>query len=166
MTIDSARPLQLLSFAAPPRQPDAGAPAMFRTLAIASSGLGAQRLRMEVATQNIANADVTHTPDGGPYYRHVVTLGVDATVDTATPADSQAGDAGGVAVTAVTEDRTPGPRVYDPSHPDAGADGYVELPNVRATDELVSLLESRRLYEANATVFEVAKATLHRALEI
>jgi flagellar basal-body rod protein FlgC len=166
MSIDPTGNSSLLPFATPPRAADAGAPAMFRSLAIAASGLEAQRLRMEVATQNIANADVTKTPGGGPYRRRVVELGVDAAAsDIGTPG-AHAQDAAGVKLTGVNEDHTPGPRVYDPGHPDAGPDGYVELPNVRATDELVSLLESRRLYEANATVFEVAKATLHRALDI
>jgi flagellar basal-body rod protein FlgC len=72
----------------------------------------------------------------------------------------------GVAVSGVQEDQTEGPLVYDPSHPDANADGYVRYPNVRLTDELVDMMDARRVYEANATVFQSAKAMLRRSLDI
>ena len=74
--------------------------------------------------------------------------------------------AGGVKVTGITEDPSEGPLVYDPSHPDANADGYVRYPNVRVTDELVDLMDARRMYEANATVFQVTKAMLRRSIDI
>jgi flagellar basal-body rod protein FlgC len=72
----------------------------------------------------------------------------------------------GVKVTAITEDPSEGPLVYDPGHPDANADGYVRYPNVRVTDEMVNLMDARRLFEANATVFQSAKAMLRRAIDI
>jgi flagellar basal-body rod protein FlgC len=79
-----------------------------------------------------------------------------------------AGDDGlhGVRVASVQDDRTEGPLVYDPGHPDADANGYVRYPNVRPTDELIDLLDARRMYDANATVFQSAKAMLKKALEI
>jgi flagellar basal-body rod protein FlgC len=72
----------------------------------------------------------------------------------------------GVRVAGVADDGTEGPLVYDPGHPDADAAGYVRYPNVRATDEMIDLLDARRMYEANATVFQSAKAMLKKALEI
>jgi flagellar basal-body rod protein FlgC len=72
----------------------------------------------------------------------------------------------GVRVAEVAEDRTEGPLVYEPGHPDADANGYVRYPNVRATDEMIDLLDARRIYDANATVFQSAKAMLKKALEI
>ena len=161
---------------------------MFRALGIATTGLDAQRLRMAVAATNIANADVTRTADGGPYRRRVVDLGTanEAQFTTALRDASAlrpalvadvarvarvAGaerplDEFGVAVREIREDATEGPRVYEPGHPDADADGYVTYPNVRVTDELLELMDARRLFEANATVFQVAKAMLRRAIDI
>ena len=66
----------------------------------------------------------------------------------------------------ITEDASEGPKVYDPGHPDADANGYVQYPNVRVTDEMVDMMEARRIYEANATVFQAAKQLLRRALDI
>ncbi len=82
------------------------------------------------------------------------------------PSRCEATDGGGVQVTGVAEDATPGPLVYDPSHPDANADGYVRYPNVSVTDEMVGLMDSRRMYEANATVFQATKSMLKAAIDI
>ena len=73
---------------------------------------------------------------------------------------------GGVRITGVAQDTTPGALVYDPTHPDADTAGYVRMPNVDATQELVTLMEARRLYEANATAFASTKAMLRRAIDI
>lgn len=163
-------------------------PPMFRSLGIAASGLDAQRLRMDVAAANIANAGVTRTPEGGPYRRQVVEMQT-ATAQQFTRALQQAqelqapvaaelppvarvaGDVTksheyGVTVTGIREDASDGARVYEPGHPDADADGYVLYPNVRVTDETIELMDARRLFEANATVFQVAKAMLRRAIDI
>jgi len=182
-----------------PQRPDAPRP-MFSSLAIASSGLSAQRFRMDVIAENLANVETTRTPQGGPYHRRIVNLEAiepqaTATVATvATPAlpssttgqgiastaplmnlsNSLAGstpiemadNTGGVRVASVGEDSTDGPMVYDPGHPDADKNGYVHMPNVRMTDEMMDLMNARRLYEANATVFQVARAMLHKAIDI
>ncbi len=150
---------------------------MFRTLKIASSGLSAQRLRMDTIATNIANAETTRTEGGGPYRRRVVEMQAAdargfgqalaaASADEATEPGAAAADHGGVQVTAINEDPTEGPLVYDPSHPDANIDGYVRYPNVRVTDEIVDLMDAKRLFEANATVFQTAKAMLRRAIDI
>ena len=199
---------------------------MFRSLAIAASGLSAQRARIETVASNLANAEVTRGPDGQPY-RRKVTVMQPATADTqlfgavsptgmsgtaattvppfgtvafqvpalaavrssgafgaaATTGDGSravqvpllpaagapfGGDDGlhGVRVAGIEDDRTEGPLVYDPGHPDADANGYVRYPNVRTSDEMIDLLDARRVYEANATVFQSAKAMLKKAIEI
>lgn len=153
---------------------------MFRPLDIASSGLSAQRLRMEVIATNVANAETTHVGDGGPYKRRVVQLeeaireGAPPTFPPL-PTDQMSGAApaadptdafGGVRPLEIVEDASEGELRYDPGHPDANPQGYVRMPNVRVTDEMVDLMESRRVYEANATVFQAAKQLLRRALDI
>lgn len=152
---------------------------MFRTLAISASGLSAQRQRLEVVAQNIANAEVTRTEDGGPYRRRVVRMepqrvegqpfemtreGVVSAFRL--PTGNPLEHLGGVRVTAIEEDGSEGPLVYDPAHPDADANGYVRMPNVRITDEIIDLMDARRVYEANATVFQAAKAMLRSALNL
>ncbi len=157
---------------------------MFRALRIAATGLSAQRARLEVAAQNIANAETTRTPEGGPYRRKTVALesmsvtpmsAIDpnianaAVAGVAVPAAVDPNDDErpmGVRVAGISEDNTPGPMIYDPAHPDADANGYVHMPNVRITDEMMEMMDARRVYDANATVFQAAKTMLHRALEI
>lgn len=153
-------------------------PGMFRSLRIAASGLSAQRQRLETIATNIANAETTRTADGTPYRRRVVQLeAAQAALAAADPAmlgetiDAAAigGDSlaeGGVRVAGVVEDATEGPLVYDPGHPDSDANGYVRYPNVRVTEEMVDLMDARRVYEANATVFQSAKAMLRRSIDI
>jgi flagellar basal-body rod protein FlgC len=152
---------------------------MFRTLGIAASGLSAQRQRLEVVASNLANAETTRTEDGTPYRRRVVRLETGTPqgqpfelapggtpslfrLPTGDPVESLSG----VRVAGIEEDASDGPLVYDPGHPDADATGYVRYPNVRLTDELLDMMSARRVYEANATVFQSAKAMLRRALEL
>ncbi len=170
-------PVRLLPVLTTPGEPRAP---MFRPMDISASGLSAQRLRMETIATNIANAETTRGPNGAPYQRRVVRLeAVEAQpVPPRFPAlpsqQAQGGvvepdptsGMGGVRAVAVEEDATEGPLVYDPGHPDANAQGYVRYPNVRITDEMVDLMEARRVYEANATVFEAAKNLLRRALSL
>lgn len=157
---------------------------LFRALAIPASGLSAQRARIDVIAQNIANAETTRTPDGGAYQRQVVQLAPQQ-VDGAPAVQIVAGEitpgvrageiplpggpqeaAVGVGIEGVATDTTEGALVYDPGHPDADANGYVRHSNVRITDELVDMMEARRMYEANASVFEAIKGMLKRATEI
>lgn len=153
---------------------------MFRTLGIAASGLSAQRTRLDVIASNIANAETTQGVDGAPYQRQIVRMTergnpwqpYEVNPTTGDPANFRlaSGDPvdamHGVLVEAIEADATEGPLVYEPGHPDADANGYVRYPNVRITDELVDLMDARRVYEANATVFQSAKAMLRRSLEI
>jgi flagellar basal-body rod protein FlgC len=170
--------------------------AMFSALAIASSGLSAQRVRMDVIAQNLANAETTKTPAGGPYQRRTVNLepvlpstitetstvvaGM-PTIPTLPPAPGtmsmpaqafgstpieMTNDVGGVRVASIGVDKSEGALVYNPGSPDADKNGYVRMPNVNLTDELMDLMNARRIYEANATVFQVARAMLHRAAQL
>ena len=152
---------------------------MFRTLAISATGLSAQRQRLEVIASNVANAETTRAEDGTPYRRRVVQMEARTTpgqpyeVNAAgmpdvfrLPSGDPLPGLHGVSVTAIAEDQSEGPLVYDPGHPDADAAGYVRMPNVRITDEIVDMMDARRVYEANATVFQSAKAMLRKSIDI
>jgi flagellar basal-body rod protein FlgC len=156
---------------------------MFRSMSISASGLSAQRQRIDAIVSNIANAETTRTEEGGPYRRRTVEMSPagrtpeDFFLEPGIlwPTGDEAGElpippfddfAAGVSVTGVVEDQTEGPLVYDPSHPDADANGYVRMPNVDLTREIVDLAEARRMYEANATAFQAVKNMLQRAAQI
>ncbi len=149
---------------------------MFRPLAIAASGLSAQRARMDAIANNIANAETTRTDAGGPYRRQVVqleantppdrTFATGPSLDLDLPALPFQGEDGGVRVTGTAEDTRESVPVYDPGHPDADETGYVRYPNVQISQEMVEMMIAQRAYEANATVFQVLKSVLQKALEI
>ncbi|MBY0489598.1 MAG: flagellar basal body rod protein FlgC [Gemmatimonadaceae bacterium] len=184
---------------------------MFKSLGIAASGIAAQRQRMEVIAQNIANADVVSTPEGTPYKRQDVVLQTanaqNALFNQGNPAASQMGSTGtsgvfgspafdvpamtdsrqrievpvlpmnnssagpgegqfGVVVAGIAQDEGQGHLVYEPGNPMANADGFVRYPDIDTTQETVKLLDAKRMYEANATVFQTAKAMLRAALDI
>jgi len=122
------------------------------SLRMSAEGMAAQMKFIEIISENIANAQTTRTADGTPYQRQVAVTGRDPET--------------GEMVLRVAADPTPGRLVYDPGHPDANADGFVEYPNVEITHELVDLMVARRIHEANATVFQAAKSMLRHALEI
>jgi flagellar basal-body rod protein FlgC len=134
------------------------------TLAISSSALQAQRLRMDVIAANLANAQSTRTPEGGPYKRHDVIL-------EATPGgrfeDILGAETGGaVKVARIVEDQKPPRVVFDPGHPDADARGYVAYPNVNPITEMVDLMSATRAYEANVAAVQATKRVLEAALSI
>ena len=144
---------------------------MFGGMEISASALTAQRLRMNVTAENLANAETTKTADGTPYRRKEVTLesvpgkgGFGAQLSKAM--GGSRGRAGGVEVAAITEDQTNGKLVYDPSHPDADERGYVRLPNVDTVTEMVDLIDAQRAYEANVTALSAAKQMFAKTLEI
>jgi flagellar basal-body rod protein FlgC len=133
--------------------------------AVSASGLSAHRLRMDVISANLANAQSTSTPEGGPYQRQDVVL--QATPQVGFDDLLAAGDQGaGVKVSRVVKDQTPFRRSYDPGHPDAGDDGYVALPNVNVVTEMVDLMSATRAYEANVAAINATKRVLQAALEI
>lgn len=118
------------------------------TLNVAASGLSAERLRMEVVANNIANASVTRTPEGGPYRRRDVAF---ETVLSGIE-DCAESKLGGVRVAGLVIDQSELPRVYQPGHPDADAEGFVAMPNVNLPMEMVNLITASRAYEANLRV--------------
>ena len=147
---------------------------MFDAFDISASGLTAQRYRMDVIAENVANANTTRTEDGTPYRRKVVTFQAKgpgnesfATVfGNATSSFSNAVGKG-VRVTTVQEDFTSGMnKVYDPSHPDADESGYVTYPNVNTITEMTNLIDATRGYEANATAFSASKSMALQGLQI
>ena len=132
---------------------------LFGAIGISASGMAAERLRMDVTSANLANADTTRGPDGKPYQRQEVVLQAGG--------GQTFGDVlSGVEVSGIVGDPTPGRRVYDPGHPDADAQGYVTLPNVNTVTEMTDLITESRGYEADTKALEAAKAIYMKTLEI
>ena len=139
---------------------------LFGGLEISASALTAERLRMDVTAENLANAQTTRGADGEPYRRKEVVLQEGAGSFGASLAAAMGGGAGGVQVAGVVEDQTPLKRVYDPGHPDADAEGYVAMPNVDTVTEMVDLIAAQRAYEANVTAMQAAKQMFSKTLEL
>lgn len=146
---------------------------MFNGMNITASALTAQRLRMDVISSNMANVDSTRAKlvDGEwqPYQRKAVVLepkeGSFASFFQKAARPQEAGN--GVKVSKIVEDtKTPNKLMYDPEHPDANEEGYVQMPNVDPLREMVDLMSATRSYEANITVFNASKAMMSKALEI
>ena len=128
-----------------------------------ASALDAQRARMEVAVSNLANAESTRSADGRPYRRREVVLESMTFDPTTAGAEVQAT---GVKVAAVVEDQTEFRQRYEPSHPDADADGFVAVPNVDVPEEMVDMLGAARAYQANLTAIGLIRDTIQKALEL
>ncbi len=126
---------------------------------IIASGLYAQKVRLNVAATNIANADVTRTVEGGPYRAKVVVL-------KAVPVSEKDPELEAVEVEKIVDDPTPFKEVYDPGHPDADKRGFVKYPNVNVITEMVELLSAGRAYEANLTVLSTTKSMALRTLDL
>jgi flagellar basal-body rod protein FlgC len=144
---------------------------LFGGLEISASGLTAERLRMDVSAENLANAQTTRGTDGQPYRRKEVILqetpGSFGASLSAAMCSSKGTQGGGVQVAGVVQDTaTPLKRVYDPGHPDADAQGYVSMPNVDTVTEMVDLISAQRAYEANVTAMQAAKQMFSRTLEL
>lgn len=146
---------------------------MFNGMNITVSALTAQRLRMDVVSSNMANAESTRAKlvDGEwqPYQRKSVVLQPkgNSFSDFLQMASNRQETGNGVKVTKIIEDtETPNKLIYDPEHPDANEEGYVNMPNVDPLREMVDLMSTTRSYEANVTVFNASKAMMTKALEI
>jgi len=143
---------------------------VFAPFSITASAMTAERLRMDVISNNIANANTTRTIEGGPYIRQRVVF-----TPRFDPAPAFApimalmtkeGLPVGVRVTGIERDPAPPKMVYDPGHPDANTEGYVAYPNVNTVNEMVDMISATRAYEANLTVFNATKSMALKALEI
>ncbi|NPV25917.1 MAG: flagellar basal body rod protein FlgC [Firmicutes bacterium] len=139
---------------------------------ISASALTAERLRMDVISNNIANANTTRTEDGLPYRRRVVVF---QSVEPKSEfyqiwrqelTEGEINSGHGVRVAEIALDNSPFRRIYDPTHPDAGSDGYVQFPNVNVVTEMVDLISATRAYEANVTSLNASKSIVLKALEI
>ena len=132
---------------------------LFGGLSISGSGMTAERVRMDVIAENLANAESTRGADGQPYRRKEVVLG-------AAGGHSFQDVLDGVRVKAVVEDTSPGKKVYDPGHPDADPQGFVTMPNVSTVTEMVDLITASRGYEANVQAMNAAKQMFQRTLDL
>ncbi|MCC6875058.1 MAG: flagellar basal body rod protein FlgC [Sandaracinaceae bacterium] len=140
----------------------------FSAMEIAASGLGAQRVRMNALASNLANANTTRTADGGPYRRldpvfRAVPI-AQRFVDLVQ--DPNAQRASMVEVPEIRQDTSAPQRVYQPNHPDADSDGFIQLPNVNVVEEMVNLITASRAYEAGVTVVQTIKGMARSAISI
>ena len=144
---------------------------LFGSLDVSASALTASRAQMDVTAENLANAQTTRTADGGPYRRKSVVLEsaeVGARFGDALDGAMRRGgiEPEGVQVGGIVEHDAPPRLVHDPGHPDANADGYVEMPAVDSVTEMVDLIAASRAYEANVTAMQTAKQMFTRSLDL
>ncbi len=144
----------------------------FDIFAIASSGMRAQRIRMNVITSNLANAYTTRTPEGGPYRRKDVVFaskmidGSSNLFEIIFKSIISQKEPVGVYVVDIVEDKKPFKMVYDPGHPDANKNGYVAYPNIDVVEEMINLISASRSFEANVTAFNSAKDMVLKTLDL
>jgi flagellar basal-body rod protein FlgC len=138
---------------------------LFRNFDISATALTAERLRMDLISNNIANANTTRTKEGGPYTRKVPVF-MEVIEEAINSQGRLVSRPAGVKVVRIKPDENPPRLVYDPSHPDANADGYVLYPDINPVVEMVNLISASRSYEANVTAFNSAKDMYRAALDI
>lgn len=140
---------------------------LFGAIDAAASGLTAERLRMDVISNNIANANTTRTVEGGPYRRQMVVFQPrDGQTAFSQVLSQQLETGNGVRVVGINRDNAPARLVFDPQHPDANAEGYVAMPNINIVSEMVDMITATRAYEANVTAVNAAKNMAMKALDI
>lgn len=146
----------------------------FDAISIAASGLTAERTRMDVTSENLANADTTQGANGQPYQEQDVVLqqvgggGFSAALSSAMGGSSSASGAtpGGVQVAGIVNDPTPDQSVYDPTNPSANSQGYVKMPNVNPVNEMVDMIDESRSYESDVTAMSTAKEMYEKTLDL
>jgi flagellar basal-body rod protein FlgC len=140
----------------------------FSAMDVSSSALSAERTRMNLISSNLANANTTRTPEGGPYKRKdAVFSATEAATSFKRALDGATGkQVRQVQVSQIVEDQNPPRMQYDPSHPDADPQGYVAMPNVNVIEEMADMLTASRAYEANVTAVQAAKGMALKTLEI
>ena len=135
---------------------------VFNTLRISSSGLSAERLRMDTIASNVANVNTTRTESGGPYVRKIAVFEENLKA----AKDKTSFNGNGVKVSAIVEDTSDLKTMYDPTHPDADENGYVAMPNVNILNEMADMIAATRSYEANVDTLDANKDMYMKALEI
>jgi flagellar basal-body rod protein FlgC len=140
---------------------------LFSVLSIGASGMAAQRQRAELLVENLANAETTRTPDGGPYRRKDAVF-ASTTVDSpfASVFNGQLESVGGVAVSDIVVDQSDPERRYMPGHPDADKDGYVAFPKINSAEDMVDLMGAARGYEANISSMSAVKDMIQRSIDL
>ncbi len=141
---------------------------IFNAMNVSASGMTAQRTRMDIISQNIANVNTTRDENGQVYRRKTVVFqeNSNAPFDRVLSNRLETYKANGVKITGIVEDTREGAMAYDPSHPDADENGYVMMPNVNTVTEMTNLIDASRSYEANATAFNAAKSMAMKGLEL
>lgn len=142
---------------------------LFTAISISASGMEAQRTRAEIITENLANADTTRTPEGGPYKRKDAIFSPSPAAISFSDAMAGASSGGlgeGVTVSRIVTDQSDPERRYLPGHPDADANGYVAFPKVNPASEMVDLLGASRGYEADVAAISAAKDMIARSIDI
>lgn len=140
---------------------------LFSTLAVSASGMAAQRARAELLVENLANAETTRTPEGGPYRRKDAVFSSDAGVaGFAAAFEAELGAGAGVRVAEVIEDTREPEKRYLPGHPDADNSGYVAFPRVNPAEDMVDLLGASRGYQANVSAMSAIKEMIHRSIDL
>lgn len=138
-------------------------------MAVSSSGLAAQRFRMNIIAANLANAETTRTPEGGPYRRRDVIFGAlppQRSFEEELRSQPAPSEPRHVKVLGVAIDERPPVLRFDPTHPDSNEEGYVAMPNINTIEEMANLMLARRSYEANVAAFNATKNMALRALDI
>jgi flagellar basal-body rod protein FlgC len=143
---------------------------LFGVMGISASGLSAERTRAEVVAGNMANAESTHTAEGGPYRRKEVVFQSQAPssfrMQLASAAGGSVSNVGGVAVRSIVSDTAAPIMRYEPSHPDADADGFVAYPNINPVLEMTDLMGAARAYQMNASAVQAAKQMIQQSIEL
>jgi flagellar basal-body rod protein FlgC len=141
---------------------------LFDAIGIAGSGLTAERVRMDVTAENLANADTTKAANGQPYQRPEVILKQASSedFDGALQQASAAQEPDGVQVAQIVSDATPDQQVYDPGNPEANAQGYVKMPNISTVTEMTDLISESQAYQSDVTAMQTAKSMFSATLEV
>ncbi|MEA1976201.1 MAG: flagellar basal body rod protein FlgC [Bacillota bacterium] len=141
---------------------------LFNSIDISATGLTAERLRMDIISENIANAETTRTASGGPYRRKIPIYKELESNDFSSVFSEALGNnkGNGVEVVGIKDDMSPFIRKFEPEHPDANEDGYVLLPNVNVVSEMINMVSASKAYEANVTAMNSTKSMMMKALEI
>jgi flagellar basal-body rod protein FlgC len=140
---------------------------LFSALSVGASGMAAQRARAELLVENLANAETTRTPEGGPYRRKdAVFESSPVDLPFSSVFDSQVNAPSGVAVSDIVTDTSDPERRYMPGHPDADQDGYVAFPHINPAEDMVDLMGSARTYEANVAAIGAVKDMIQRSIDL
>lgn len=138
---------------------------LFSSLAVSASGMAAERTRAALLVENIANAETTRTPEGGPYRRKdAVFTTMPVASEFASELQSQLQT--GVTVSDISVDQTPPEKQYMPGHPDADADGYVSIPRINAAEDMVDLTSANRSYQANVSAISAVKDMIQKSIDL